>query len=406
MEERMNENIFMKNKHLTFDSRIEIQECLNKGITFKAIGKRLCKDQTTISKEVKKHIHMKDEGAKSFIATGRETPRAICTMLLRAPFVCNPCRKRHVNCGFKKQYYHAKEAHKEYKSLLSEARQGIPLNKAAFYEIDRVISECVKKGQRIYHIMNTHNLGVSKSTIYRHIKLGYMSIGPLDLPRMVKFKPRNPGYSAYVSKAAKIGRTHDDFLEYITGNGISVWVEMGTVIGKLSGKVILTLDFTFCNFMVGLLLDNKTAAEAAEKITCLKASLAAEGIRFGDIFPLMLTDNGGEFANVAAFENDAHGERETMLFFCDPMQSSQKPYVEKNHTLFRDIVHKGSSFDSFTPKTVNLIFSHVNSTKRKLLGGKTPYEVFTFTFGEQIAKILGIECVPPEQVIQSPKLLK
>ena len=46
-----------KNKHMTLDDRIEIQECLNKGMTFKAIGQRVGKDQTTISKEVKLHGH-------------------------------------------------------------------------------------------------------------------------------------------------------------------------------------------------------------------------------------------------------------------------------------------------------------------------------------------------------------
>jgi len=45
-----------KGKHLTSDERTEIQECLAKGMTFKVIGKRIGKDQTTISKEVKRHI--------------------------------------------------------------------------------------------------------------------------------------------------------------------------------------------------------------------------------------------------------------------------------------------------------------------------------------------------------------
>ena len=40
-----------KNKHMTLDDRIEIQECLSKGMIFKAIGKRIGKDQTTVSKE-------------------------------------------------------------------------------------------------------------------------------------------------------------------------------------------------------------------------------------------------------------------------------------------------------------------------------------------------------------------
>ena len=51
----MTENSTAK-KHLTLDDRIEIQEGLRMGITFKAIAKRIGKDQTTISKEVKKHI--------------------------------------------------------------------------------------------------------------------------------------------------------------------------------------------------------------------------------------------------------------------------------------------------------------------------------------------------------------
>ncbi len=158
--------------------------------------------------------------------------------------------------------------------------------------------------------------------------------------------------------------------------------------------------------MVGLLLCNKNAAEASGKIRALKERFTAEGLRFGDVFPLILTDNGGEFADISAFMADIYGEVETELFFCDPMQSCQKPRVEKNHTLFRDIVPKGQSFDSFTQDTVNLIFSHVNSVKRKILNGKTPYEMFVFTYGEQVARIFGIEPIPAEQVLQSPKLLK
>ena len=46
-------NYKKKNKHMTLDDRIEIQECLNKGMTFKKIANRIGKDPTTVSKEVK-----------------------------------------------------------------------------------------------------------------------------------------------------------------------------------------------------------------------------------------------------------------------------------------------------------------------------------------------------------------
>ena len=45
-----------KNKHLTLDERIDIQNDLNKNLSFKAIGAHLGKDCTTISKEIRNHI--------------------------------------------------------------------------------------------------------------------------------------------------------------------------------------------------------------------------------------------------------------------------------------------------------------------------------------------------------------
>jgi IS30 family transposase len=253
--------------------------------------------------------------------------------------------------------------------------------------------------------MQSADIGFSKSSAYRHLHRGYLSVSKLDFPRVVKFKARKQHRSDCVPKAVREGRTHADFLAFIEERGITSWVEMDTVVGTVGGKVIMTFDFTFCNFMFGLLMDNKTAAEAASKIHALKRRMREENVRFGDIMPLLLTDNGGEFANVFAFTLDLDGEPETDLFFCDPYQSSQKPRVEKNHTLFRDIVPKGESFDSYTQETVNLIFSHVNSVKRKKLNGKTPYEMYTFLFGKGIADLLGIKEIPAHEVVQSPKLL-
>jgi hypothetical protein len=168
----------------------------------------------------------------------------------------------------------------------------------------------------------------------------------------------------------------------------------------------LPFDFIRDNFMFGLLLDNKTADEAALKIFMLKEKMKEGGVRFGGVLPLLLTDNGGEFANTSAFTHDTDGETETDMFFCDPYQSSQKPKVEKNHTIFRDIVPKGESFDLFTQDTVNLVFSHINRVKRKILNGKTPYEMFSFLYGETVAALLGICEIPATEVVQSPKLLK
>lgn len=387
-----------KNKHMTLDDRIEIQECLCKGMGFKAIGARIGKSQTTVSREVKGHLQIQ---TNSFVRTDDPCPR-----LLKAPFVCNGCeRKSRSSCLYKRQLYVAKKAQADYETLLAEARTGIPLNKESFYQTERTISQAVKNGQHIYHAIKANDLPVSAATVYRHIKKGYYSIAPIDLPRAVKFKPRNAKRSEFVPKWARQGRTFNDFLVFVEDNPDLPLVQLDTVIGRAGGKLILTIHFVNSDFMVGLLLENKTAAEAAGKFQNLKAKLNAAQFNFGELAPLLLTDNGSEFSMVAAFENDLCGNPESHLFFCEPCSPYEKAEIEKNHTLFRDIVPSGTSFDLFSQDTVNLIFSHVNAVKRKQFNGKSAYDMFTFYFSEVLATALGISFVPPCEVVQSPKLL-
>lgn len=388
----------MKNKHMTLEDRVEIQECLSKGMTFKAIASRIGKDPTTVSKEVKLHAK---EYSNSFTKTDKSCPK-----LLKAPFVCNGCSKRnHSNCVFARRKYVAKTAQAEYETTLVESREGIPLNKEEFYTNERIISESVKGGQHIYHAIQANQLSVSKSTVYRHIQLGYYEISKIDLPRAVKFKQRKRQKGEYVPKGLKVGRSYEDFLQFIDENPSCCYSEMDTVIGRPGGKVIMTFQFINVDFMFGILLENKTAAEAGEKIKQLKQTLKSHGFSFADIFPVLLTDNGGEFSDVFAFENNLQGEKETSVFFCDPNCSWQKPHIENNHTLFRNIVPKGKPFDNFTQETVNLIFSHVNGVKRKQFNGKSAYEMFCFAYSADLAAALGISEIPAKDVVQSPKLL-
>jgi len=238
----MQENNSTAIKHLTLDDRIEIQNGLYNGLTFKAIAKKIGKDPTTVSKEVKKHIQIHKP-------LNCVTQSHTCPALLKPPYICNPCYKRR-NCRLPKPMYVAKVAHAEYEGLLAEARSGIPLNKEEFYEVDSIVSNGIKKGQHLYHILQTNELDLQK---------GYLSVSAVEFPRVVKFKARKPRQIEYVPKKLKVGRTYDDFLAYIDENEISSWVEMDTLVGRVGGRAILTFDFTFCNFMFGILLENKTS---------------------------------------------------------------------------------------------------------------------------------------------------
>ena len=383
-----------KHKHLTLSDRNDIQLGLERGETFKAIGQSILKDPTTVSKEVKRNRQVRE-------STCHNLP---CPLLDKAPFVCNGCPKRRQNCGYKKILYLAKQAQKQYEQTLVEAREGTPLNSKTFWDMDKVISEGVKKGQHIYHILKTHNLDVSSSTVYRHIRKGYLSIAPIDLARAVKFKERRKSKLPSIPKEAKEGRSYEDFQNYLSLNQLNSWLEMDTVMGRMGGKVLLTFNLSFCNFIFARLLDNKTALEVTKHLYDIKNTLHQADKDFFQLFPVILTDNGGEFARVDDIEMDVRGE--SKLFFCDPNRSDQKGRIEKNHTLIRDILPKGTSFDNLTQEDINLICSHVNSVKRAALNGKSAYELFAFTYGEETPKLLGISKIPAEDVCQSSKLLQ
>ena len=383
-----------KHKHLTLSDRNDIQLGLERSETFKAIGQSILKDPTTVSKEVKRNRQVRE-------STGNNLP---CTLLDKAPFVCNGCPKRRQNCGYKKIFYLAKQAQKQYEQTLVESREGTPLNSKTFWDMDKLIFDGVKKGQHIYHILKTHNLDVSSSTVYRHIRKGYLSIAPIDLARAVKFKERRKSKLPSIPKEAKKGRSYEDFQNYLVLNQLDSWLEMDTVMGRMGGKVLLTFNLSFCNFIFARLLDNKTALEVTKHLYDIKNTLHQADKDFFQLFPVILTDNGGEFARVDDIEMDVRGE--SKLFFCDPNRSDQKGRIEKNHTLIRDILPKGTSFDNLTQENINLVCSHVNSVKRAALNEKSAYELFAFTYGEEIPKLLGISKIPAEDVCQSSKLLQ
>ena len=383
-----------KHKHLTLSDRNDIQLGLERGETFKAIAQLILKDPTTVSKEVKRNKQIRD-------STSNNLP---CPLLDKPPFVCNGCSKRRQNCGYQKIFYLAKQAQKQYEQTLVEAREGTPLNSQTFWDMDKIISDGVKKGQHIYHILKTHNLDVSSSTVYRHIRKGYLSIAPIDLTRAVKFKERRTSNLPSIPKEAKKGRSYEDFQNYLALNQLNSWLEMDTVMGRTGGKVLLTFNLSFCNFIFARLLENKTALEVTKHLYDIKNTLHEADKDFFQLFPVILTDNGGEFARVDDIEMDVRGE--SKLFFCDPNRSDQKGRIEKNHTLIRDILPKGTSFDNLTQEDINLVCSHVNSVKRAALNGKSAYELFAFTYGEEIPKLLGISKIPAEDVCQSSKLLQ
>ena len=121
----------------------------------------------------------------------------------------------------------------------------------------------------------------------------------------------------------------------------------------------------------------------------------------------MLTDRGTEFEKCELFEvNIETGEIRGNFCYWDPQSRSQKPHVDNNHYYVRDNLPNSKSLKNLTQEDLNLMFSHINSSPRASLNGKTPYESFEFLYGNEILNKLNIQKIEKDMVTLQPYLLK
>lgn len=206
-----------------------------------------------------------------------------------------------------------------------------------------------------------------------------------------------------VDKGCRIGRTYQDYLAFMAGLPDSSAVQMDAVVGTRGGKVLLTLLFPQTELPLVFIRDRNTSQSVIDMFEQLYSSLGREV--FCRLFPVILTDNGSEFSNPRALEFDRDGRRRTRIFYCDPNAAFQKPAVEVARRFIRRYLRKGASFDTLSSDDMRIMLNHINSYKRKKLNDKSPYETFSFFFGQDILDRLNVECVNPNDILLNSTII-
>jgi IS30 family transposase len=427
-----------KNKHLTNDERLQIEHLLSERTSLSQIAKQLGKSKSTVSREVRARSIIVDKGARYRIRN-RCVRRAdcnryylcedktqcarrcsacnlcneicpdfeeqICYKLFEPPYVCNGCMDEH-QCVLGKRFYINKKAHEAYREMLTESRAGANISEDELLALDEMVSPLIGRGQSLHHIVasNADKFNISERSIYRYVDSGLLTARNIDMPRVCRMKPRKTKPVIHkVDSSCRIGRTYAEYEAFITETALPA-VEMDSVIGRVGGKVLLTLMFTSCDFMLAFIRERNTSQSVIDAFDILFKLLGPQ--TFKALFPLLLTDNGSEFSNPLKLEFDAEGNRRTRIFYCDPQASFQKPHVELNHEFIRRILPKGTSFDNFLQDDVNLMMSHINSYPREKLSNKPPLDLFGFLHGWEPLEKLGISKIPASEILLKPALLK
>jgi IS30 family transposase len=406
--------------HLTESQRGVIQAGIENGSAKSDIARIIGKDATTVAKEIRRHRRLKPRnafGRPVLCAKADRCPKKPCVKKCPgfaepgchrrdvSPGACNGCGKTG-RCLYDKYFYYASEADGEYRRELAGSRGGLNLTQGERAKIGGIISPLLQNGQPVHQVVSAHpETGVSQRSPYAYIECGVFKEFGVDkfslkervgrrLPKKYK-KRRGP--------ANFNGRKYADFLNFRGGNPGAPATEMDTVYNSPSGPYLQTSIFERTGFMIGFLHDARTNETMSGSLDLLQAKLGAAA--FSRLFPLLLADRGSEFEKREMFERDGSGNARLRIFYCDPMQPSQKPHVENNHNYARDIIPNGFPLGCLTQTDIGLTFSHINGVPRLSPCDKTPYEMFCFPHGAETAGLLNITEVPRDGVVLKPRLI-
>ena len=429
-------------KHLTLADRAAIEHGISCGENFSQIARRIHKDSSTISKEIRRHLfrvpHFQNEVQRKrsecehYQNCDRQqlcgnhschslcwkcrskrcslycpdfTPK-LCDRLKKPPYVCNNC-PRIRSCSHDFYFYRANYANDTYCEIRSSSRSGINQTPESLEHLDRLVSPLLRLGQPLSHIYasNQDSVPCSIRTLYNYIDQGYFTALNLDLPRKVRYKKRRKARRDPDNTGYREDRSYQNFEKYMENHPDTNVVELDVVegAGGKSEKVLLTMLFRNCNLMLIFLMDSDRRDNVKEVFQRIYCHLGAD--LYQRLFPVLLTDNGSSFKDPDIFERP-DGELLSRVFYCDPMASWQKGRLEKNHEFIRYILPKGITFANLDQTQVTLVANHINSIARASLNGCTPFELAQLLIDRKLLDLCRLERIPAKQVILKPSLLK
>ena len=198
----------------------------------------------------------------------------------------------------------------------------------------------------------------------------------MDLRRQVSrkiSKKKARGYKKRADNKHLLGRTHKDYFNNMAENPDVFVTQMDTVYNnETKGLFIQTFKFLCAGILFAIRHDTKTAE---------------------------------------AMKTSSDGSHRTRVFYCDPLNSSQKGSLENKHIELRYILPKGTDLNAIgltDQDALNLALSHVNSSPVEKLGGKSPLELADFMYHDLYEKLaaFGIRQIDKDKIVLKPYLLK
>lgn len=325
-----------KNKHLSFKERVKIELLADEGKTAYAIAKLLNRPINTITNELRRgtvdqikqgkvvKIYYADTGQAKYEANRRNTGRRY-ELLQCSEFV----------------------SHVE-KMMIEEG-----------WSVDAAVGRATATGK--------FDKMLCTKTIYNYIDLGLMKVKNTDLP--LKLKRHTKGIRVRTNKR-KLGDSIENRPSHVESREEFGHWEIDTVIGSKSkeDESLLTMVERKTRNALIRKIPSKTAEAVRKEFDQIKDEF---GSRFQQVFRSLTADNGSEFAALSALKEENVG-----VYFTHPYSAFERGTNENHNGLIRRFIPKGKKISDYSQEAIARVEEWMNGLPRKILGYKTPEELF------------------------------
>ena len=325
-----------KNKHLSLTERVKIELLSNEGKTPYAIAKRLDRPINTILNELKR-------GKVDQIKQGKHV------------------RCYYADTGQDQYEKNRKNSCRTFKLL--EAIEFVNYVEGQMIEDKWSVDAAVGKAK----LSGKFKSSVCTRTFYNYIDMGLMRIRNIDLPLKVRRSEKGTRIKAnkrILGDSIEIRPAHIDERQEF-----GHW-EIDTVIGSKAkdDESLLTIVERVTRNTLIRKIPGKTAEAVMKEMERIREEF---GSLFNQIFKTITSDNGSEFAFLSDLKNEGIG-----VYYTHPYSSFERGTNENHNGLLRRFIPKGKRISSYSREAIERIEEWCNSLPRKILGYRTPEELF------------------------------
>lgn len=311
--------------HLTIDERFKIYEMHKMGYSSRYIGKKISRDKSTVCYELKKmSSNYRPDKAHEFTLQARMSKKK------RRLDIDNNLRKEIIDklkTGISPD-------------VISGRRklENNPVNISTESIYQFIYSSPIAQKENLYLFLARRR----KTRLHHGARTRQKRT---SIPNRVSITER----PEMIRKEVDIGNLEGD-LTFNKGNQSK---NIGGLVDIRSQKLFLTLN--------GSKRTKEVIANMNKKLK--KVAHLIKSIAF---------DNGNEFTN--------HGKllpkSDVKIYFCNAYSPWQKPLIEKINSMIHRVYPKSADIKKLTPKKLQAIEDFLNNFPRKILGYKTPNEVW------------------------------